>query len=89
LIGTKEFERGAHFPIWTAPGKFGGKRPLIDLVFAAERESAEAVLLAMVNPAEADPEHVVGLLRGAGISGGSQMGELDLCRRTSRDAAAM
>ncbi|PZS33937.1 MAG: hypothetical protein DLM59_05600 [Pseudonocardiales bacterium] len=50
---------------------------------------AEAVLLAMMNPAEADPEHVVGLLRGAGIGGGSQMGELDLCRRTSRDAAAM
>ena len=84
-----ELQRSTHLNVGTAPGELGGERPQIDAVFSAERGGAEAVLFVMVNPAQAHAEHVVRLLRRAGISGRRQMGEFDLCYRAIGHAAAM
>src|SRR5580700_6031919 len=80
---------GAHLPVRAAPGELGGQGPEVDPVSVAKGLGADAVLLIMVQPAQADPEDVVRPLPRAGIGGRAQMGKVDTRRPATGDAAAM
>ena len=82
-------QRRAHLPVRAAAGELGGEVPKVDAVFVAEGLGADAVLLVMMQPAQAHPEDVVRPLALAGIGGRAQMGKVNAQGAAARNTAAM
>lgn len=86
-FSVNKLERGPHLAVGAEAGKFGGKRPEVDLVFLAEANRPDAVLFLMMGAAKADAKRIVRLARYSRICGAAKMGELYRCGGAMGDTA--